>query len=74
MLYPPRMGSPSELIESGRTGIVADPGLWGDLLAGIAGTEEHTRIGQAARALAIAENWAVQAQRFNELFESVLGR
>jgi glycosyltransferase involved in cell wall biosynthesis len=72
VLYPPAMGSPSELIRSGITGIVADPVTWIDRIQEIVGTEEYKKICRTAREFAVLENWSVQAARFNRLFERLL--
>lgn len=73
VVYPPRMGSPSELIQSGQNGVVIEAGQWLEQIARLAGTDEHARIGRTAREFAVSENWAVQAGRFNRLFERILG-
>ena len=66
VLYPPAMGSPSELIRHNVDGIVAPINEWPELISGIVRDHERfTTISAAARQLAISENWEVQAQRFN---------
>lgn len=73
VLYPPNMGSPSELICSDSDGIVEAPYMWADtIIAGIE-TGRHLRIAKGARETALSENWAVQAQRFNKFFEGIIG-
>ena len=72
VFYPPDMGSPSELIESGRTGIVAPIQEWADRIGRMVASEEHREIGRQAREFAVSENWAVQAERFNRHFERLL--
>lgn len=70
VLYPPGMGSPSELIVDGRTGVVSDPRTWASSILYLVTSGEWRRIGAAAREYAVSENWAVQAQRFRRFFEA----
>lgn len=73
VLYPPNRGTPSDLIEDGRTGIVQDPRLWPAMIVSAVDTGKWKDIGRAARDYAVSENWEVQADRFVEYFESLLG-
>ncbi|MHB8407892.1 MAG: glycosyltransferase family protein [Acidiferrobacterales bacterium] len=73
VLYPHARGSPSELIESGKTGIVADTGEWVDAIRALVHSGKWKEIGAQAREMAVKENWAVQAQRFNELCRKIRG-
>lgn len=68
VLYPPDMGSPSRLIETGLTGIVEPIGMWPDVINTMVKTGKWEEIGHNARQLALSENWAVQAQRFHRFF------
>lgn len=72
VLYPPGMGSPSELIESDRTGIVAPTSEWVDIIMEyVVKTDKWKKIGEQAREMAVSENWAVQAERFNTLLKKI---
>lgn len=71
VLYPPGMGTPSDLI--GDAGLVVDIDNWADLIMELAvftptNADGLTLIGQRARALAESESWEVQAKRFYEFF------
>lgn len=69
VLYPPGMGTPSELIEPWRTGIVRDPVEWPDHIMDVASSPEmFSDLGRAARQLAESESWEVQANRFKTFF------
>ena len=70
VLYPPDMGTPSDLITSGVDGVVAPVDDWVELILEYA--EDPTAfalVSDNARSRALSENWEVQAVRFNELFE-----
>lgn len=72
VLYPPGMGTPSELIEDGVTGLVRPVEEWaGHIMQSIHDGTCQT-LGRQAREYAISENWAVQARRFNDLFGKML--
>lgn len=66
--YPPAMGSPSELIESGKDGVVAPIEEWPGLIEDLVESGRWKEIGERARARAVSESWAVQAGRFNAYF------
>lgn len=68
VLYPPHMGSPSQLIEDGLTGVVADPYLWPDVIHSLVSSGRWQDFGHNARTFALGENWAVQAKRFHDFF------
>jgi hypothetical protein len=68
VLYPPDMGTPSRLIETGLTGIVEPIHVWSDVINTMVKTGRWEEIGHNARQLALSENWAVQAQRFHRFF------
>lgn len=68
VLYPPNMGTPSHLIESGLTGIVEDVSLWPDVIQSLVSSERWHEIGRNARTFSLSENWRVQAQRFYNFF------
>lgn len=68
VLYPPNMGTPSQLIENGLTGVVDHPDTWPDIICDMVSTGRWEEIGQNARSLAVNENWAVQAARFHSFF------
>jgi hypothetical protein len=74
VLYPPGRGSPSQLIEHMRTGVVSDPSMWPPEIIRLVESGEWKKIGQQAREYAVSENWSVQAKRFREYFEGVIGR
>lgn len=65
VLYPPNMGSPSDLIETGLTGMVEPISLWPDVIHSMSMTGRHAEIGHNARQFALSENWEVQARRFH---------
>lgn len=69
VLYPPDMGSPSNLIIDGETGYVRPIGEWTNLIMRAAINGTWVSIGKKARDFAISENWQVQAKRFYELME-----
>ena len=71
VLYPPSMGTPSDLILGDRTGVVAPAAGWVDTILDYVNDGRWREIGQRAREYAVSENWAVQAQRFNKLFEGI---
>lgn len=68
VMYPPNMGSPSQLIEDGLTGIVADPSLWPDVIHDHICSGRWEEFGHNARTFALSESWAVQARRFHDFF------
>lgn len=68
VLYPPRMGTPSDLLEDGVTGIVQPIPYWADLIVDNIRTGRWNELGQNARAFAVSEDWSVQARRFFEYF------
>jgi hypothetical protein len=68
VLYPPDMGTPSRLIETGMTGIVEPIGIWPDVIDTMVKTGRWAEVGRNARQLALSESWAVQAQRFHRFF------
>lgn len=72
VLYPPNMGSPSELIENGRTGIVEPISQWPEIIIKMVQDGSWSVVGSAARAYAISENWEVQAKRFSTLIEKII--
>ncbi len=72
VLYPPGMGTPSFLIESGHTGIVSSPSAWPEQITKMIETGQWKTIGKNAREYAVSENWAVQAQRFYNFFSKDL--
>lgn len=68
VLYPPNMGTPSQLIEDGLTGIVTDPSLWPEVIHRLVSTDRWRDFGHNARTFTLSENWAVQARRFHQFF------
>lgn len=68
VLYPPYMGTPSSLIETGMTGFVEPIELWPDVIRMCNESGKRDEVGQNARQHAVSENWAVQARRFHGLF------
>jgi glycosyltransferase involved in cell wall biosynthesis len=79
VLYPPGMGTPSELIQNAPgwqqgqlVGVVSDPSTWPATIERLVKNDKWKEVGNNARALAISENWAVQADRFRKHFERVL--
>lgn len=73
VMYPKNMGTPSDLIESGKTGIVADIDTWSDTINDLVQSGKWKEIGDNARKLAVSENWEVQSKRFNNLMERLIG-
>ena len=72
VLYPPNMGTPSEVIKNLETGIVSySP--WADTIQELVESGKWKEIGVKAREFAISERWEVQAQRFNTLIERIKG-
>lgn len=69
VLYPPNMGTPSELIENNRTGIVEPIHGWPQRILKLVTSGEWKKIGDAAREFAIGESWTIQAGKFNALIE-----
>lgn len=74
VLYPRNMGSPSELIKHGETGIVSEPTMWADTIHSFVETGLWKEIGARARLFAESEDWNVQAKRFTQYFERILGK
>lgn len=72
VLYPPGMGTPSDLLVNGMTGIVSDPNSWTRTILDLAGTKKYDNIVGQARDYAVTESWEVQARRFNKYFEGVI--
>lgn len=68
VLYPPNMGTPSDLIQDGKTGFVKDISHWANLIEESIENGVQEIIGRAAREFAITENWEVQAKRFTQYF------
>jgi len=67
VLYPPDMGSPSELIQSPITGIVAPVQEWPRIIQERVQDGSWRDIGAHAREFAVSQSWAVQSQNFNML-------
>lgn len=68
VLYPPNMGSPSNLITDGVNGFVRPVSEWVDIIWELSRDEKaYSKISNNARDLAVSENWQVQAERFNAL-------
>lgn len=72
VLYPPGMGTPSDIIEDGKNGIVAPVGRWKDLILQHVEKGSWKTLGEGGRSLALSESWAVQAERFNSLMGKLL--
>lgn len=72
VLYPPNMGTPSELIEDGITGFVRPVEQWPDLIIKSVEDGSWKEIGKNARRMAKSERWSIQSQRFNEYFGKLL--
>lgn len=72
VLYPPDMGSPSELIQSPLTGIVAPIQDWVRTIQDRVYDGSWRDIGVAARRFAVSQSWAVQSQNFNNLAARLL--
>lgn len=69
VLYPPSMGTPSDLIENDVNGIVTNPSNFHDVIKLLSSNQEKCKlIVNNARNLAESENWQVQARRFCEFF------
>ena len=63
------MGTPSELIQDGKTGLVAPLPMWPRLIYQNVSSGNWKQIGDAAAAYASSESWAVQAERFYQHFK-----
>lgn len=72
VLYPQAMGTPSDLIESDRTGIVSAPSTWANTIVQKIESGDWKRIGAEARQMAVSENWEVQTTRFNRRFSDMI--
>lgn len=72
VLYPPAMGTPSDLIGHDVNGIVSDPSGWADEIHQKVTSGDWRRLGTNARQLALSENWDVQGKRFTSLFQSII--
>lgn len=72
VLYPPGMGTPSELIVNDGTGIVAPIHTWADKILQRVEDGSWKELGQRAREYAVAENWNTQARMFNLVIEEIL--
>lgn len=79
-MYPRDMGSPSELIIQGRTGILFPlvtgsgntPADWAYEIDSLRQNGDAFQIGHEARLFALTEDWSVQAKRFNLACEELL--
>jgi hypothetical protein len=68
VLYPPRMGTPSRLIENNLTGMIEHPDVWPEIIHDLVKTGRWEEIGHNARSYALTEDWRTQAQRFHRFF------
>lgn len=73
VLYPPGMGSPSELIVDGQTGVVSPVSGWEERILSSIESKEYEKIGSLARDFAVSEDWSVQTKRFIALMERLVG-
>lgn len=72
ILYPPNMGTPSELITKD-VGVVADIGQWKDIILHYVNNKTaYDTITKNAVQLAYNERWEVQAKRFTDYFNGVI--
>ena len=71
VLYPPDMGSPSELIENDVTGIVAPISRWSGIILDLVKSGLWTEYGVNARRFAEKQTWQVQAENFNNLIQDI---
>lgn len=71
VLYPPNMGTPSEVIEDGVTGIVSPTFTWPDRIFSLVKSGEWLEIGKKARDFAVTQNWQTQAENFNALVKKI---
>lgn len=71
VLYPPDMGSPSELIQNEVTGIVAPIASWPARIIDLVRTGAWRTLGINARNFAVSQSWAVQAKNFNVLIGKI---
>lgn len=74
VLYPPKKGTPSHLIQDGVTGYVRPINDWYTLIVDSIGSNRSAcdEIRSNARNFAVSENWQVQAERFNRYFEGLV--
>ncbi len=72
VLYPPGMGTPSDLIQNAYTGITMPEAEWPDIILRMARSDTWRIVGKFAREYAISENWSVQANRFNKRFKTIV--
>lgn len=72
VLYPPNMGTPSQLIEDGLTGIVQPTPWWPDIIVDAVKSGKWRELGANARSYAVSESWAVQATRFYNHFHQLV--
>lgn len=73
VLYPPNMGTPSEYVRDLDTGVMRLQAGWAEDIIRIVNSADYERITANARAQAISESWQVQADRFNQKFQKMLG-
>lgn len=71
VLYPPDMGSPSELIQHEVTGIVAPISQWSGILLELVRTGLWSEYGVNARRFAEQQTWKIQAENFNTLIREI---
>lgn len=73
VLYPPNMGTPSDLIQNRVSGIVSQPSEWVRTIVDFVTKDNagYRDIVRNARDYALSERWEVQARRFNEYFSGV---
>lgn len=72
VLYPPNMGSPSELIIDDVTGIVKPISCWVNIIFNAVRKDTWSKLGNKAREFAVKNNWSVQANNFNNLMRRLL--
>ena len=71
VLYPPVMGSPSEMIENGRVGVVAPIEQWPGIIAKAAQDGSWKTMGDAAREHVSSQDWKTQARNFALLVDKL---
>ena len=72
VLYPPNMGTPSDVIRDGATGYVRPVDEWNDVIAGITSPPMTVRqVGMQAREFAKSEDWNVISGRFSKIIEEM---
>lgn len=72
VLYPEKMGTPSDLIQDGVDGVVAPIEKYKDAILDLSKNTSFEFFSKEARRSALKENWQVQAIRFNNVIGEMI--